>query len=418
MFTSFSILFCFGVAITLLNYKWLKLPITIAQALVALVTAVIVIASRPIAPDLYDATCSLITDIDFSHSLLEILLGFLLFGGAIHVKFNDLFSVRIPVLLFATIGVLTSTFLVGTIMYYVLAAIGLPISLVHCYLFGALISPTDPIAVLSILKTSTVSKSLQTKIEGESLFNDGIGIIVFSAILIIAQMSHATEGGHSLSSEIMLLFFEEVVIGILLGLVFGFLAAKLIMMYLEDHYIPTMISLAAVVGGYSLAISIHSSGPLAMVVAGLIVGNQINKIPSENQAKINLKGFWHIIDESLNGILFIFLGIAIHLVNPQGYKTVLVVVIPIVVVLICRFISVLLPYSLLKHDEDNWLHSVYILTWGGLKGGISLALALSLTIGPDKEIINLMTYAVVIFSVIFQGLTISKLVKKLTKSPA
>ncbi|MDF1864847.1 MAG: sodium:proton antiporter [Saprospiraceae bacterium] len=415
MYESFSIIFAISALLSFINYKWLKLPSTIGQMILALGVALLIIGSEPFLPNVYNYFCGIVQTADFTHVLLDIMLGFLLFAGALHVDISNLKKERWAVLVFATIGVLISTFLVGTGLHYITVFLGCTIPYLHCLLFGALISPTDPIAVLALLKSSKVSKSLQLKIEGESLFNDGIGVIVFTALLLFTGMDEMIGDGeetHRVAFQIMELFFEEVIFGLVLGGVLGYLAFRLMKSAEEDHFLSSIISLAIVFGGYSLAKIFHTSGPLAMVVAGLYIGHKIKSPDFNKKTKETLVGFWHVLDESLNGVLFVFIGLAAHLVVLQSNQ-ILLAFCSIVLVLLARFISVIVPYSLLKHTEHSWLNTSYVLTWGGLKGGISLALALSLAPELSKDTLLLLTYTIVIFSIIIQGLTISKLTKRL-----
>ncbi|MCI5081833.1 MAG: sodium:proton antiporter [Saprospiraceae bacterium] len=412
MYQSFSIIFAIAAVLSFLNYKYLHLPNTIGQLILGLTVAILFIPVEAILPETYSEFYMLVKDANFTHILLDIMLGFLLFAGSLHVDIYALRKESGSVLLFATLGVLISTFLIGSGLYGLTVLLNCELPFLHCLLFGALISPTDPIAVLALLKGSSVSPSLQLKIEGESLFNDGIGVIVFTAILLLTQMqgmSEASEGG-SIVMEILWLFVEEVFLGLLLGLVLGWAGFRLMRQSQDDPYLTTILSLAVVFGGYSLAHVLETSGPLAMVVAGLYVGNNMEQINERSSEA--LSGFWHILDESLNGVLFVYLGLALHLVALDQTMALLAVLV-IVLVLLARFLAVLMPYSLLKHTEHHWLKTTYVLTWGGLRGGISLALAFSLAPELSKDSLLFLTYTTVIFSILVQGLTIPVLTKKL-----
>lgn len=413
MYESFSIIFALSALFSVINYKWLKLPATIGQLILALALAVLVICLEPIAPSLYGYFCGLVLDADFTHILLDILLGFLLFAGALHVDLKDLKAERKYVIVFATIGVLISTFLIGGAVYLIAGLMGIGLPFIHSLLFGALISPTDPIAVLALLKDTSVSKSLQLKIEGESLFNDGIGVIVFTAILSIAGMSEMASEHGSLGVELFTLFFEEVIIGLLLGVVLGYVGFRIMKSAEDNPNLNTIISLAVVFGGYALATMLHSSGPLAMVVAGLYMGNKIKSEEFSKASRDELMGFWHILDESLNGVLFVFLGLALHLIVVDHLTYIWLALLSIPVILTARFIAVGLPYSLLRHEKGSWFQTTSVLTWGGLRGGISLALAFSLLPDYSRDLILILTYAIVIFSILVQGMTISRLIDKL-----
>ncbi|WP_109098439.1 sodium:proton antiporter [Aquimarina sp. AU58] len=411
MLQSFSIIFAIAAFFNFMNYKWLKLPTTIGLMLMSLATILIITISKSIIPEFYQFFCDIVTNSNFRSLLLDGILSFLLFAGALHVNIDELAKEKWPILLFATLGVLISTIIVGGLTFGATQLIGLELPFLHALLFGSLISPTDPIAVMAILKKANIAKNLGIKIEGESLFNDGIGVVVFSAILILAGMGeHPIEG--SITSEIGKLFLEEAIGGILYGGLLGFIGYQSIKSVKDNPQLAVMISLAIVMGGYAFASLIHVSGPLAMVVAGMIIGNKLNIATNKGATRKMLNDIWEVLDDVFNGILFVLIGLAIHLLK-FNLDHLILGSIAILIVLISRFISVFIPYSLLKHSENNPIKTVTILTWGGLRGGISIALALSLDDNPSSEIILYITYVVVLFSIIVQGLSIGKLVKKL-----
>ena len=411
MLQSFSIIFSIAALFSYINYKWLKLPATIGLMLMSLVTLLVITLSKSIFPEFYLFFCDIVTNSDFKTLLLDGILSFLLFAGALHVNLAELAKEKWSVFLFATLGVVISTFIVGGLIYSSAQLLELDFSFIHALLFGALISPTDPIAVLAILKKTKISKSLQVKIEGESLFNDGIGVVVFAGILLMSDMSgHPTES--SLGAEIGKLFLEEAVGGLAFGAILGFLGYSCIKSIKENPNLAVMISLAIVMGGYSFASIIHVSGPLAMVTSGIIIGNKLNISANKGRTQQLLNEIWEVLDDVFNGILFVLIGLAIHLLKFDLWNLTLGIM-AIVIVLGARYISVLLPYSLLKHKEDKPLKTVAVLSWGGLRGGISIALALSLGQNPASEIILYITYTVVLFSIIVQGLSIGRLVKAL-----
>ncbi len=386
---------------------------TIGLMIMSLVTVILITLSKGIFPDFYQFFCDMVINTDFKSLLLDGLLSFLLFAGALHVNIQDLAKEKWSVLLFATIGVLISTFIVGSAFYFAAEWIGIELPFLHALLFGALISPTDPIAVMAILKKASISKDLGIKIEGESLFNDGIGVVVFSGILILTGMSeHIVE--NSVSVEIGKLFLEEAVGGIVYGVVLGFVGFYSIRSVRENPQLAVMISLAIVMGGYALASLIHVSGPLAMVVAGMIIGNKMHTPAFEGPTRDLLNNIWEVLDDVFNGILFVLIGLVIHLVKFDTQLIILSVV-AIVIVLVARFISVYAPYTLLKHKESTPIKTVLTLTWGGLRGGISIALAMSLATELSGDTILFVTYMVVLFSIIVQGLSIGKVVKQLYK---
>ncbi|WP_299898615.1 sodium:proton antiporter [uncultured Aquimarina sp.] len=410
MLQSFSIIFSIAAFFSFINYKWLKMPATIGLMIMSLCTVIIITLSKSIVPDFYEFFCDIVANSDFKTLLLDGILSFLLFAGALHVNIEELTKEKWSVILFATLGVLISTFLVGGLTFGAARLLHIELPLLHALLFGALISPTDPIAVMAILKKANIAKSLGIKIEGESLFNDGIGVVVFSGILILISMEGNLEG--SVGAEIGKLFMEEAIGGIVYGIVLGFIGYHSIKSVEENPQLSVMISLAIVMGGYSLASLIHVSGPLAMVVAGMIIGNKLNVATNKGPTRKLMNDLWEVLDDIFNGILFVLIGLAIHLLKFDTGNLILGII-AIFIVLFSRFISVLLPYSLLKHTETNPIKTVTILTWGGLRGGISLALALSLADNPSAEVILYITYVVVFFSILVQGLSIGQLVKKL-----
>ncbi len=411
MFESFSIIFTIAALFNYINYKWLKLPTTIGLMILSLILIIPITLSEKVFPEFYRFFCDIIVNADFKTLLLNGILSFLLFAGALHVNLGALAKEKKSILLFATLGVLISTFIVGGLVFFGAQLIGLELPFLHALLFGALISPTDPIAVMSILKEANIAKSLGIKIEGESLFNDGIGVVVFSGILLIATAT----GEHSaakIGAEIGTLFLEEAIGGLLFGLLIGFIGLKFIKSLNENPQLAVMISLAVVMGGTAGAFILHISAPLAMVVAGLLIGHKLHINEDKSPVQKAINSFWEILDDVFNGILFVLIGLAIHLLQ-FNTNYILLGILAILIVLLARFISVFLPYSLLKHEEEKPIKTIAILTWGGLRGGISIALALSLSEELSGDLILHITYIIVLFSIIVQGLSIGKVVKKL-----
>lgn len=411
MFESFSIIFTIAALFNFINYKWLKLPTTIGLMILSLVLIIPITISKSVFPTLYTFFCDIIVNADFKTLLLDGVLSFLLFAGALHVNLSTLAKEKKSIFLFATLSVLISTFLVGGLLFFGAQIFSLNLPFIHALLFGALISPTDPIAVMAILKEANISKSLGIKIEGESLFNDGIGVVVFSGILLIANAT-GEHNGAEIGAEIGALFLEEVIGGLAYGFAIGFVGLKCIQSLKDNSQLAVMITLAVVMGGTAGAFILHISAPLAMVVSGLLIGNKIHINEDENPIQKGINSFWEILDDVFNGILFVLIGLAIHLLNFNTNYVVLGVI-AIVIVLFSRYISVLLPYSLLKHKEEKPSKTITILTWGGLRGGISIALALSLGKELSGDLILHITYIIVLFSIIVQGLSIGKLVKRL-----
>jgi CPA1 family monovalent cation:H+ antiporter len=313
------------------------------------------------------------------------------------------------ILLFSTIGVLLSTFLIGGAVYLCGMWIGVELPLIYSLIFGALISPTDPIAVIGILKEAKIKESIELKIEGESMFNDGIGVVVFTSLVLVASGQSGNIG-----EEIGHIFLTEAIGGVVLGFVLGWLASLLIKSVQENSQLSTILSIAFVLGGYAIASKLETSGPLAMVVCGLYLGNTISNPKFNINAKQMMNEVWEILDESFNTVLFVLIGLSLHLISPDSNQIILGLII-IIIALIARFISIILPFSLLKTNEDR-IKIGTILTWGGLRGGISIALALSIPAEPYGKIILLLTFIVVLFSVLVQGLSLGRLVKKLNLS--
>lgn len=392
-----------------INVRFLKLPNTIGLMLITIVFTLAVFAISYVDDTLLNAERFIINQIDFKTVLLDVMLSFLLFAGALHTNFEQLKVQRWPIFVFSTLGVLVSTFLVGTVMFYILQVFGLEVNYIYCLLFGSLISPTDPIAVLGILKQAGVPKNLETKIVGESLFNDGVGVVVF---LTIFQLASSSSGAIE-PLAILELFGVEVIGGILLGLLIGWITYRL-MRSIDDYDIEVIITLAAVMMGTVVAQKFHLSAPLAMVTAGLVVGNETvrNSAMSET-TEIYVDKFWELLDILLNTVLFVLIGMEMLVISFQfNYFMAGLVAIP--VVLACRYLSLLMPIKFFEKKLNFVPQTNLIMTWGGLRGGISIALALGLTQEMHRELFLVITYVVVVFSIIGQGLTVGKLVKKVT----
>jgi len=390
-----------------INARFLKLPTTIGLMLITILYTLAVFVLSYFDETLLNAEIELIRQIDFEKVLMDYMLSFLLFAGALHTNFQQLKTQRWPIIAFATLGILVSTFLVGSVTFYLLQFMGLSVNFIYCMLFGALISPTDPIAVLGILKKANVPKKLETKIVGESLFNDGVGVVIFLTIYSIAS----SEGSSVNPMDIVELFVQEVFGGVLLGLTIGWIAYKL-MKSIDDFSTEIIITLAAVMVGTVTAQKFHLSAPLAMVAAGLLIGN--DRMRDSAMSEITeryVDKFWELIDILLNAILFVLIGMEMLILTYQGdYVLSGLLAIPIVVM--CRFVSLWLPIKLFEKKLDFVPKTNLIMTWGGLRGGISIALALSLTAEMHRELFLVLTYVVVVFSILVQGLTVEKLVKK------
>ncbi len=394
-----------------INFRFLKLPTTIGIMLIAMLISIsLVVLGHCGFEGIQNKATVVLEGIDFNKALMHGMLSFLLFSGALHVNLEDLGQHKWIISILATVGVVMSTFIVGSIAWVVFLLIGLKLPFIYCLLFGSLIAPTDPIAVIGILKKAGVPKSLETKITGESLFNDGVAVVVFLVIMGIVTGGHDVTAGH-----IMLLFAEEAIGGVLFGLAIGWLAYRMLKS-VDNYQVEVLLTLALVMGGYAFARVIHVSGPIAMVVAGIFIGNRGRLFAMSETTREHLDSFWELMDEILNAVLFLLIGLELLVLTIKGnYLIAGLIMIP--VVLLARFISVGIPVTFMRRIRDFSPHAVKILTWGGLRGGISVALALSIPNGPEREALLTVTYIIVIFSILVQGLTIERFVssKKLTE---
>lgn len=408
-----AVLIFISAAFGYINVRFLKLPNTIGLMLITIVFTLVVFAMSYFDDTLLNAERFIISQIDFKTVLLDIMLSFLLFAGALHTNFEQLKVQRWPIFVFSTFGVLVSTFLVGTFMFFILQLFGLEVNYIYCLLFGSLISPTDPIAVLGILKQAGAPKNLETKIVGESLFNDGVGVVVF---LTIFQLASSTSGAIE-PLAILELFGVEVIGGILLGLFIGWITYRL-MRSIDDYDIEVIITLAAVMMGTVVAQKFHLSAPLAMVTAGLVVGNDtVRNSAMSKTTETYVDKFWELLDILLNTVLFVLIGMEMLVISFQ-FNYVVAGLVAIPVVLGCRYLSLLLPIKFFEKKLGFVPKTNLVMTWGGLRGGISIALALGLTQEMHRELFLVITYIVVVFSIIGQGLTVGNLVKKVTAPSA
>lgn len=409
IFTIISILVVISAAFGYINARFMKLPNTIGLMSITILFTLIVLALSYFDDTLLEKEKELISEIDFETVLLDIMLSFLLFAGALHTSFQQLKVQRKPILAFATLGTITSTFIVGVFIYYLLQIIDLKVDFIYCLLFGALISPTDPIAVLGILKQVNAPKKLETKIVGESLFNDGVGVVIFLTIFQIAKGGSDITFGH-----VAEMFVVEVIGGIALGLALGWITYRLLKS-IDDYDIEVIITIAAVMGGTVLAQKLHLSAPLAMVTAGLLVGHDTIRNTSMSEVTEQyVDKFWELVDILLNTILFVMIGMEI-LVLTFDLEYILAGILAIPLLLFARFLSLMLPIKFYAKKLDFVPKTNLIMTWGGLRGGISIALALSLSQEMHRDLFLVITYIVVVFSIIGQGLTVGKLIKKYTK---
>ncbi|SHL96580.1 cation:proton antiporter [Hymenobacter psychrotolerans] len=407
LYNTLALLIVLAAVFGYVNHRFLRLPGTIGLMVLALVSSLLAIGLGKLGVDWVLTAGELVRGIDFHTVLMQVMLSFLLFAGSLHVDLRTLGKEGVAVGAMATAGTLLSTALVGTAFYYLLPLFGLPTDFIYCLLFGALISPTDPIAVLGILKQARIDPRLEIRIVGESLFNDGIAVVVFVSLLQIAQFGN----GQATPAIIGELFLREAVGGLALGAALGY--AGFWALRSIDHYqVEVLITLALVMGGTALAARLHTSGPLAMVVAGLIVGDQGRELGMSDETREYLDKFWELLDEILNAVLFVLIGLEM-LVLDISRTTLLVGLVAIGVVLLARWASVGLPLALLQRYYPFDRRTLRVLTWGGLRGGISVALALSLPASMPRDLLVGVTYVVVVFSIIGQGLTIGPLVKRL-----
>ena len=406
LFEIIAILLTLSAVFSFINYRFLKLPNTIGLMLVGLLFSLLLIAISWFFPASKQWAVELLTQIDFDKTLLHGMLSFLLFAGALHVNINDLRQQYRIILSLATAGVVISTFIVGILSWGMLDLLGFNISLIYCLLFGALISPTDPIAVLGILKKANTPKSLEIKIVGESLFNDGVGVVIFLILLEVAATGHEMTG-----AAVGLLFLQEALGGALLGFGAG-LFAYWMLKQVDNYQVEILITLGLATGAYALADALHLSAPIAIVVAGLLIGNHGRSFAMSENTRENLDTFWELTDEVLNAVLFLLIGLEVMLLS-FSWLSMAAALLAIIIVLSARLVSVSVPIFLLKRFRTFSPHVVKILTWCGLRGGISIALALSLPVGGERDVLLVITYGVVVFSILVQGLTISPYLKML-----
>lgn len=395
-----------------LNHRFVRLPGAIGVMTIALVLSLGLVALGRLGfGDIEGHAEALVASVDFSTVLMQGMLSVLLFAGSLHVDLADLASRRVPIAVLATAGVLLSTAVVGVAAFGLLGLVGVPVRLVDCLVFGALISPTDPIAVMGILKSARAPKGLEIKIAGESLFNDGVGVVIFVVLLGLAQGTRpASPGG------IALLFLEEAVGGVLFGLAIGYVT-YLLLRSVDNYQVEVLLTLGLVFGGNALAGRLHVSGPLAMVAAGLLIGNHGRLFAMSENTRRHLDTFWELLDEILNAVLFVLIGLEL-LVLDFLPGTLAASALMIVVVLLARFVSVGLPVAALRRFTEISPHAVKVLTWAGIRGGISVALALSLPPGPARQVFLPMTYVIVLFSILVQGLSLGRVVRRLVGRPS
>jgi len=407
LFHLLSILIVLSAGFAYVNFKVFKLPSVIGLMLVSLLFSLLILFIGHFFPAFQNLVAARLNSINFEELLLEGMLSFMLFAGATLLKYEDLKREKLSILVFSTISVILSTFIIGVFSYYLLTFLGFKPYLIHTLLFGALISPTDPISVFSILKNAGISKSLETKIAGESLFNDGVAVVIFMTLLKLAQSNLPVNAGN-----ILLLFGQEAGGGIVLGIILGYFGYKLIAS-IDNYHVELLITIAVVMGGYTLAHFLGVSGPLAMVAAGLITGNHGKKLGMSKITTEYVEKFWELVNEIMNAILFVLIGLELLIIQ-TNLKIFMIAIVLFLVSVLARFISVWLPSVAISWKEKTSRNTLLILTWGGLRGGISIALALSLRPEFNKDIWVTITYIIVCFSIFIQGITIGKVAKRLS----
>ena len=404
-----------------INYKFVKLPHTIGLMIVALVASLSLIALDLTFPSLGMSILvnEFLGNIDFNVTLMQGMLSFLLFAGALHVDLDQLLENKWTILAFASIGVLVSSFVIGGGFWLISGAVGLSLPFLVCLLLGVMVSPTDPVAVLGVLKTLQVPSPLKAKIAGESLFNDGVAVVLFSVLVSLVFGNGGEEGletSFQLTSVIWLLT-KEALGGLFLGLISGFIAFWLLRQ-IDDYVLEVLITLALVTGAYSIALHLHLSGPIAMVIAGLLIGNQGASLAMSETTRMHVETFWELVDEILNSVLFLLIGLKIvFLLQHSSYEIAYPLLIGLFIAitllsLFARFLAIALPVQIKSLNSEVNPGTVPILTWAGIRGGVSVALALSLPSSSESELLLFVTYLVVLFSVAIQGLTIENVIKR------
>jgi len=395
-----TILICLAALFSYVNHRLLKLPITIGLMAVALVFSLVLLALGKMGFGVEAEAQRFIGAIDFNEALMHGMLGFLLFAGALHVKLDELLDLKWVIGSMAVVGTILSSLITGLLGYWLFDLVGLPLPLLYCLLFGALISPTDPIAVMGVLRQARLPKALEMKIVGESLFNDGVGVVIFLVVLNLVPRDSFT------ASDVLALFAKEALGGAALGLALGYIAYRMLRS-VDNYQVEILITLALVTGSFALADLLHTSGPIAVVVAGLLIGNQGRQWAMSDTTREHLDNFWELLDELLNAVLFALIGLEVLVLSFQrSYLMAGLVAIPLV--LAARWLSVVLQVKAFSFVREFSDRTITILTWGGLRGGISVALALSLPSGPMRDAVVTITYAVVVFSILVQGLTINR----------
>jgi CPA1 family monovalent cation:H+ antiporter len=404
LFDIITILITLSAVFSYFNFRYLRMPSSIGLMLCGLILSLALLASGWLGLRADALAQNVIRHIDFNRLLLNGMLGLLLFAGALHINLGDLIAEKWVVLVLSTAGVIVSTLVVGSLMWLVFGLLEMTIPFLYCLVFGALISPTDPIAVLGVLSGLHAPVSLRTQIAGEALFNDGIGVVIYIVLLRMAV------GGTPTSIDsVAMLFAVEALGGILFGLVAGWVTYRMLKS-IDSYKTEILLTLALAMGGYGLANTLHLSGPLAIVAAGLLIGNHGRSFAMSSLTKERLDAFWELVDEILNGILFVLIGLEMLVVDFTA-RSLIAGMIAIPIILLARLVSTGLPLGLLYRKTWVGFRTVGILTWGGLRGGIAVALALSFPDVPFRGWILTVTYTVVVFSILVQGLTLESFIR-------
>ena len=395
-----TILICLAALFSYVNHRLLKLPMTIGLMAVALVFSLVLLGLGKLGFGIEAELQRFMSGIDFNEALMHGMLGFLLFAGALHVKLDELWDLKWVIGTLAVVGTILSSAIIGGFGYLLFDLVGLPLPFLYCLLFGALISPTDPIAVMGILRQARLPKPLEMKIVGESLFNDGVGVVIFLVILNLVPKESISV------TDVLALFAEEAIGGIALGLALGYIAYRMLRS-VDNYQVEILITLALVMGSFALADLLNTSGPIAVVVAGLLIGNHGRQWAMSETTREHLDNFWELLDELLNAVLFVLIGLEVLVLSFQRpYLLAGLIAIPLV--LAARWLSVVVQVKAFSFVREFSARTITILTWGGLRGGISVALALSLPLGSARDAVVTITYAVVVFSILVQGLTINR----------
>lgn len=409
LYYTFSILIVLSALFSFVNSRFLRLPPAIGIMLLAIITSIILVALDQLIPAFSRSFSGLVASVDFPAVLMGAMLNFLLFAGAIHVSMQDLHKQRLPILILSTVGVILSTFMVGAMMFGLLTLLEVEVPFIQCLVFGALISPTDPLAVIAILKRAGISKPIEIKIAGESLFNDGVSVTLFAILLQLAQGSEVDITFRNVAG----LFVQETIGGLVVGLLLGYLGSQGIKR-IKDYQVTVLITVAIVMGGYLVTRYLHISGPLTMAAAGLVIGNYGKKTAMSVTDKDYLDKFWEMIDEILNAMLFLIIGLELLLI-PDIQQYWIIGCSCILIVLLSRYLSIWLPMWVIPDIGKFDAKTMTVLVWGGLRGGVSVALALTIDPHLNQNLFLSATYYVVVFSIVVQGLSIGKLISLINR---